>query len=103
MSQKDEAELRNALLLKYLLDNDAPDNLLYSFLHFYSTRTSVWYMSLSEKGLIKPINKRGGKKKALILFHSEVVKTQMARVLHLIQKVTLWLVAKCCLAFLLIS
>lgn len=91
MSHKDE-ELRNAFLLKYPLNNDALDNLLCSFLHFYSSRTGIWSVSLNENDLMKCINNKRKEKKALIVALSEAVKSQMTRnVSSLIQKVTgLW-------------
>lgn len=78
MSHKDEVELRNIFLHKYPLNNDALDNLLCCFLHFYSSRTGIWSVSLNENDLMRCMNnKRKGKKKALILAHSEAVKSQM--------------------------
>lgn len=61
LSHKDEEELRNAFLHKYPLNNDALDNLLCSFLHFYSSRTGTWSVSLNENDLMKRINNKGKK------------------------------------------
>lgn len=74
MSHKDEGELINAFLHKYPLNNDTLDSLLCSFLHFYSSRTDIWSVSLNENDLMRHINNKRKKEKALILALSEAVK-----------------------------
>lgn len=81
LSHNHEADLRNAFLHKYPLDNDAPGNPLYSFLHFHS-RTGIWCMSSNENDLLKPINK--GKKKSFDTFSTlKLSGLRWQEVLHL--------------------
>lgn len=102
LSHKDEEELRNAFLHKYPLNNDALDNLLCSFLHFYSSRTGTWSVSLNENDLMKCINNKG-KKKLWYLLTLKLSRVRWQEMFHLSYKRWLWLVAKHSVAFLLMS
>lgn len=91
LSHKDEGELINAFLHKYPLNNDTLDSLLCSFLHFYSSRTGIWSVSLNENDLMRHINNKRKKKKLWYLLSLKLSRNvQMTRnVWSLIQKVTL--------------